>query len=68
MTLIQIGSLIINLDRVTSIRDLSTTDATGQTIPGAVRLSFDRGESLDLTQSADALRTWLATNAQRLEP
>ncbi len=66
MTLIQIGPLTVNLDRVTSICDLSTVDASGQVIPGALRLGFEGGDFLNILQNADALRTWLAANSQKV--
>jgi hypothetical protein len=66
MTLIRIGQLVINLDRVTSIRDLSTVDAQGQSVPGPIRLGFVGGETCEIVGGADALRTWLGTNAQTL--
>jgi hypothetical protein len=66
MTLIQIGQLTLNLDNVTSIRDLSTKDSTGAVVPGPIRLTFGRGEEVVVNDQAPALRAWLTTNSQAI--
>ena len=67
MTWVQVGAVSINLERVNRIRDYSKTDASGQTIPGPMRLIFEGGDFLDLTTGADLMRNWLSTNAQSLQ-
>ena len=67
MAWIRIGAVSINLERVNRIRDLSTTDASGQTRPGPMRVVFEGGDFLDLTTGADVMRNWLSTNAQTLQ-
>lgn len=67
MAWLQIGSTSLNLDRVKRVQDLSTKDSTGQVVSGPVRVFFDGGDHLDLTNGAEALRSWLSTNAQGLQ-
>src|SRR6476620_10475533 len=62
MTLVQVGQLTINMDRVCYIRDLSTpTSAGGQPVPGALRLQFEDGHHLEVYRDAAALRAWMAS-------
>lgn len=60
MTLIQIGSLFVNLDRVATIRDLTPEAATG---PRLVRIEFDGGRVVDVTAQAQPLLDWLRLQA-----
>jgi hypothetical protein len=64
MTLIRIGQLTLNLDNATSIRDLSTKDASGADVPGPIRLNFAGGEEVVVLDQAPALRGWLAGHSQ----
>lgn len=66
MTLVQLGSVTINMDQVTRFIDLSGKNSAGQMVPGAIRLFFDGGDSMEVFQGADVLRNWLGINAQVL--
>ena len=61
MNLIQFGSAIINLDRVTCIRELSATDSSGQPVPPCYRFEFDNREAIEIISHADEVQQWLAT-------
>jgi len=68
MTLIRLGQLYVNLDRVTSILDLSCDDGGGQVAPGPLRICFDEGRPIDVVDRADALRAWLQGQATPVGP
>lgn len=64
MNLIRIGTLIINLERVTSIRALPAAGESDPLAPGALRLCFEGAAPLDIYHHSDALWGWLVANAQ----
>jgi hypothetical protein len=68
MSLIQLGRLTLNLDRVRCIHDFSTQDAGGQVLQGLLRIEFENGHTIDVAQEAASLRAWLATQAIQVEP
>ena len=61
MNLIQFGTVIVNLDRVTCIRELSVTDGLGQSTQPCYRIEFDNHEAIEVVSNADAVQQWLAT-------
>ncbi len=63
MNLIRVGPSIVNLDRVTCIRDVSRTDALGQVTQSCYRIEFDNHESVEILNHADALRQWLSISS-----
>ena len=63
MTLVQIGQLTLNLDAVTSIRDLSVRDASGTVVQGLYRVEFVQGPPIEIARDADALRQYIAAHA-----
>lgn len=62
MRLIQLGRLVMNMDLVTRIEDLTFVTPAGTTEPGPIRIEFDLGNRIEVLNDADALRAWLATN------
>ncbi len=59
MTLVQVGQLIINFDAVSHIRDLSTTDALGNAVPGPMVIEFGIGGCVQITEGTAALKGWI---------
>jgi hypothetical protein len=49
MTLLKIDRVVINLDRVACVRDLSDRDATGQVTRGLYRVEFDNGHHVEIS-------------------
>jgi hypothetical protein len=68
MNLLRIGPTVVNLDRVTCIRDCSARDAQGRVVRPLFRIEFETGPAIDIARQAEALRDWLATNAAALTP
>ncbi|MBX6311893.1 MAG: hypothetical protein IRY99_03075 [Isosphaeraceae bacterium] len=62
MTLVKIGQVVVNMDRVTSISDLSTVDSAGTPIQKLLRIEFDKGHAIDVSKDYDALDQWLNGN------
>ncbi len=63
MNFIQFGGTFINFDLVTSVRDLSSSDSSTDTVPGLIRIEFGNGRSLDVTGSLQPLRDWLLAHS-----
>lgn len=58
MMLVKIGRTILNLDRVTFVRDLSNPGSAGPIV-----VEFGEGHSLQIHEQAAALRAWLDARA-----
>lgn len=68
MNLIKIGRTFLNLDLVRSIRDLAAEDASGRSIPGAIRFEFDGGRIIEILAGAAEFRAWVNSRAINLTP
>jgi hypothetical protein len=68
MNLLQIGPTVVNLDRVTLIRDCSARDTQGNVVRPLFRIEFETGPSIDIASQAEPLRAWLAAHAISLSP
>ncbi len=54
MTLVKIGQMILNFDRVTQVRDLSSATAVGPIV-----VEFGKGHVVQVHAQAGALKAWL---------
>jgi hypothetical protein len=63
MKLARLGTISINFDRVSTIRDLTPDPGGG---PRLVRIEFEEGHTVDVTTHAQQLIDWV--NAQATEP
>lgn len=68
MNLVKIGPLTINLDRVACVRELTGRTATPGAATEAIRIEFTDGQHLDVHHGVQALRAWIASHAEVLEP
>jgi hypothetical protein len=60
MNLVRIGQLVVNLDNVTCIRDLSDRDGLGQVTRKLYQVEFDKDHSVEVSAHYDDLAAWLA--------
>jgi hypothetical protein len=63
MNLLRIGQLIVNMDRATCVRDLSTRDTSGQVIRGLIRIEFAPDDYVVIPEPPSGLRTWLTDHS-----
>ncbi|QDV38279.1 hypothetical protein [Tautonia plasticadhaerens] len=55
MNLVRFGSIYVNFDRISTIRDLTPDPGDG---PRLVRIEFGQGHSIDVTANAQRLLDW----------
>ena len=55
MNLVRFGSIYVNFDRVSTIRDLTPDPGDA---PRLVRIEFEQGHSVDVTAHAQQLLEW----------
>jgi hypothetical protein len=60
MNLVRFGSIFINFDRVSTIRDLIPDLGDG---PRLVRIEFEEGHTVDVTTNAQQLIDWVNARA-----
>jgi hypothetical protein len=68
MRLVKLGRVVVNLDQVRCIHDLSTRDAAGNILRGLVRLDFDTRHSVQTSAGASELLNWLEGQSTNLMP
>ncbi len=68
MQLVKLGSLVLNMDHVRSIRDLSTRDPQSQQIQLRLVVEFDAHHAVEITTGTQELLTWLNSRAIILKP
>lgn len=62
LPLLKIGATVLNLERATCIRDLSTRDAAGNVTRGLFRVEFGDAPCVEIARDAEAFRAWLEAN------